>query len=247
MPTMKGKERCKILKDIRQRIADENDIPYVTSECPHKGDCLGTCPKCEAELAYLEREVNRRRSLGKVVTVAGLAVVTAVSGGCVLTPNGAGHGGALDGDMVMPNTQAIDSDIAGGLLPPDGTEIPILGEVEEKNTTELPLTGDACATHIAGVPPLPETDVEMGELVPDTLMGDIAYFPAPDMAELAGLDADSISSRLLSCYRDDLRVAWADYFVKAASQADTFRLGKSEKYLVVTYDDGGFVTRVAIQ
>jgi len=233
MPTMKGKERCKILKDIRQRIADENDIPYVTSECPHKGDCLGTCPKCEAELAYLEREVNRRRSLGKAVTVAGLAVVTAVSGGCVLTPNGAGHGGALFGDMAMPNTQDTATDIAGGLLPPDGTEIPFPSEVEETPT--------------AGVPPLPETEVEMGELIPDTLMGDIAYFPAPDMTELAELDADSISSRLLSCYRDDLRVAWADYFVKAASQADTFRLGKSEKYLVVTYDDGGFVVRVTIQ
>ena len=233
MPTMKGKERCKILKEIRQRIADENEIPYVTSECPHKGDCLGTCPKCEAELAYLEREVNRRRSLGKAVTVAGLAVVTAVSGGCVLTPNGAGHGGALFGDMAMPNTQDTATDIAGGLLPPDGTEIPFPSEVEETPT--------------AGVPPLPETEVEMGELIPDTLMGDIAYFPAPDMTELAELDADSISSRLLSCYRDDLRVAWADYFVKAASYADTFRLGKSEKYLVVTYDEGGFVTRVAIQ
>jgi hypothetical protein len=98
-----------------------------------------------------------------------------------------------------------------------------------------------------GVPPLPETEVEMGDLIPETLMGDVAYFPVPDMTELAELDADSISSRLLSCYRDDLRVAWADYFVKAASHADTFRLGKSEKYLVVTYDEGGFVTRVAIQ
>ena len=73
------------------------------------------------------------------------------------------------------------------------------------------------------------------------------YHPLEHMTELAELDADSISSRLLSCYRDDLRVAWADYFVKAASHADTFRLGKSEKYLVVTYDEGGFVTRVAIQ
>ncbi len=244
---MKGKERCKILKEIRQRIADENEIPYITSECQHKGDCLGTCPKCEAELAYLEREVNRRRSLGKAVTVAGLAVVTAVSGGCVLTNSGIGTGVAVDGDMAMPHTQDIATDIAGGApLPDTETDISFPGEVVETDTTELPLTGDACGTHIAGAPPLPETDVEMGEPIVD-IMGDIAYFPAPDMEELAAMDADAITSYLLSCYRDDLRVEWVDYFVKAASHADTFRLGKSEKYLVVTYDEGGFVTRVAIQ
>ena len=45
---MLGKLKCKLLKQIRQRIADENDIPYVTSECSHKGACKGTCPKCEA-------------------------------------------------------------------------------------------------------------------------------------------------------------------------------------------------------
>ena len=50
---MKGKNKCKILKEIRQKIADENDIPYVTRECTYRGDCKGTCPKCEAELLYL--------------------------------------------------------------------------------------------------------------------------------------------------------------------------------------------------
>ena len=71
---MKGKERCKILKEIRAKIAEDNDIEFVTSECKHKGDCLGTCPKCEAELRYLEKELDKRRRMGKAVTVAGLAV-----------------------------------------------------------------------------------------------------------------------------------------------------------------------------
>ncbi len=245
---MKGKERCKILKEIRQRIADENEIPYITSECQHKGDCLGTCPKCEAELAYLDREVNRRRILGKAVTVAGLAVVTAVSGGCVLTNNGMGPGVAVDGDMaILPNTQAIATDIQGGAtLPPDGTELSFPGEIVEEATSERSDPGFVDETATAGVPPLPETDVEMGEPIVD-IMGDIAYFPAPDMEEIAAMDADGITSRLFSCYRDDLRVQWADYFVKASSATDVFRFGKSEKYLVVTYDADGFVTRVAIQ
>ena len=52
----KGKQTCKILKEIRKQIAMENDIEFVTSECTHKGDCAGTCPKCEAEVRYLERE-----------------------------------------------------------------------------------------------------------------------------------------------------------------------------------------------
>ena len=69
----KGKRTCKILKEIRAQIAAENDIEFVTSECKHQGDCAGTCPKCEAEVQYLERELEKRAKLGKAVTVAGLA------------------------------------------------------------------------------------------------------------------------------------------------------------------------------
>lgn len=78
-----GKSKCKILKEIRQKIADENDIPYITSECTHKGDCLGTCPKCEQELQYLEKQLERRRKLGKKVVVSTLALsVATVATGC---------------------------------------------------------------------------------------------------------------------------------------------------------------------
>ncbi len=55
---MLGRAKCKILKEIRQTIADENDIPYVTRECTYQGDCSGTCPKCESELRYLEQELE---------------------------------------------------------------------------------------------------------------------------------------------------------------------------------------------
>ena len=53
----KGKQTCKILKEIRKQIAAENDIKLVIEECTYQGDCLGTCPKCEAEVRYLEREL----------------------------------------------------------------------------------------------------------------------------------------------------------------------------------------------
>ena len=69
----RGKRRCKILKDIRRQIAEANDIAFITSECKHKGDCAGTCPKCEAEVRYLEEQLERRRSLGQITRLAGIA------------------------------------------------------------------------------------------------------------------------------------------------------------------------------
>ena len=77
---MLGKEKCKILKQIRQRIADENDIPYVTRECTHQGACRGTCPRCESELRYLEQQLALRQSMGKRVAVTALCAAMAIGG-----------------------------------------------------------------------------------------------------------------------------------------------------------------------
>ena len=43
-------------------------------ECQYKGDCKGTCPKCEAEVRYLEGQLHKRQMLGKAVVVAGLSL-----------------------------------------------------------------------------------------------------------------------------------------------------------------------------
>ena len=71
-PLDTGRQKCRILKQIRQRIADENDIPYVTRDCRFRGECTGTCPKCEAELRYLEQELEKQGLAGKEPRVAGL-------------------------------------------------------------------------------------------------------------------------------------------------------------------------------
>lgn len=86
---MNGKSKCKVLKDIRKKIAEANDIAYITSECKYQGDCSGTCPKCEAEVRYLEEELTKRKNLGKIVAVAGIAATLVVaSAGCDVTlPN----------------------------------------------------------------------------------------------------------------------------------------------------------------
>ena len=81
---MFGKKNCQILKEIRKKIAEENDIPYVTSECTHKGECSGTCPRCEQELRELERQLELRRRMGKAVAVSAVAAGIALNmSGCV--------------------------------------------------------------------------------------------------------------------------------------------------------------------
>ena len=69
----KGKSTCKLLKDIRQQIADANGISYQPKECHHEGDCAGTCPACEEEIRYLEHELKARKGNGFGMKVAGIA------------------------------------------------------------------------------------------------------------------------------------------------------------------------------
>ena len=68
-----GKGVCLILKGIRQKIADANGISYQPKECHHEGDCAGTCPACEEEMRYLERELKARKGNGFGMKVAGIA------------------------------------------------------------------------------------------------------------------------------------------------------------------------------
>lgn len=146
---MLGKQKCKILKEIRQRIAEENDIPYVTRECHHQGACRGTCPRCESELRYLEQQLALRASLGKRVAVAALcAGMTFAAAGCAPTGQktvdvgGDELSGAVpyeefeptptpevfvtEGEVAWPEPteEPCDAD-----LPPESTEVPVQAEL----------------------------------------------------------------------------------------------------------------------
>ena len=125
---MLGKEKCRILKQIRQRIADENDIPYVTRECTFRGECKGTCPRCESELRYLERELALRASLGKRVAVAALCASLGLSAaGCSPFPEI-----ELSGEVAWPEET--------GDLKKEGCELPAEPAPGEYEGFEL--TGD---------------------------------------------------------------------------------------------------------
>lgn len=71
-----GKSVCNTLKQIRLDVARANGIDYVPVPCNHKGDCAGTCPACESEVEYLEKEISRRHSLGKAVLIAGIGLTS---------------------------------------------------------------------------------------------------------------------------------------------------------------------------
>ena len=78
----RGKQTCRILKDIRRQIAEANGIDLMVSECQYKGDCTGTCPKYESELRYLEQQLRLRRMMGKAVVIAGISAGMAALSGC---------------------------------------------------------------------------------------------------------------------------------------------------------------------
>ena len=102
---MSGKNKCKLLKEIRQKIADANDIPFVTAECKYQGSCKGTCPKCEEELAYLESELRKRQKAGKCIVLAGL-----ITGSALLAFKGC--------EIVKEKvSDAIESQIQGAVVP----------------------------------------------------------------------------------------------------------------------------------
>lgn len=70
----RGRIICDTLKQIRLDIARANGIKYVPRQCHHEGECAGTCPACESEMRYLEREVARRHSHGKAALIAGVSL-----------------------------------------------------------------------------------------------------------------------------------------------------------------------------
>ena len=76
-----GRHICNELKALRRRIAEENSIPLETEECTYRGECCGTCPRCDAEVRYLEDALSHRLRMGKAAMVAGVALGLAVSTG----------------------------------------------------------------------------------------------------------------------------------------------------------------------
>ena len=136
----KGKQTCKILKEIRKQIAEENDIELVISECTYQGDCLGTCPKCEAEVRYLERELEKRQRMGKAAVFAGMSLGTLFAAtGCshIIQPLAGMPADASSGTEVVKTDTACEKPLAGDVV---ATE-PIQQMAPHDTIIEEPLMG----------------------------------------------------------------------------------------------------------
>ena len=114
----RGKQTCKILKEIRRQIAEANNIEFVTSECRHKGDCAGTCPKCEAEVRYLEQQLRARTLAGKAAVIAGISAGMMLMAGCGGTPSDSDSGTSQDdttevlmGEPPLPIEEFEEEDV----------------------------------------------------------------------------------------------------------------------------------------
>ncbi|MBP5482145.1 MAG: hypothetical protein J6Y22_10395 [Paludibacteraceae bacterium] len=134
---MIGKDKCKYLREIRKRIASENDIKLVTEECTYKGECKGTCPRCEAEVRYLESELDRRQKMGKLVTLAGLSLAgiacSSLLASCEMLPGKATPLPVDDVDSIVSDT--LEPEIYEGDIDfidqPDDDDPPAEPEVYE--------------------------------------------------------------------------------------------------------------------
>ncbi len=182
----KGKKKCNTLKALRRRIADENGIPLNQPECTHQGDCRGTCPRCEAEMHYLEQALSQRLSLGKMATVAGLTLTLAAC-------NGSGDNATLTTEKPLEATDTLPVNLPGGdtssssdmPLDPDTVAVPGLLEIIDKtgnNTLPLQATDRK------------EDDTELieGEMPDEDLLGIVleesASFPGGEEALYKYLD-----------------------------------------------------------
>ena len=141
---MTGKQKCKILKEIRRQIAAQNDIRFVIEECRHQGNCRGTCPKCEWEVRMLESELEKRRKSGKKVVLAG------ISAGFLLTS-------CSPIDTVKDLVRSVSGPLQGDMMAETSeTYAELMGETvtEEEET-------------LAGEPVL---EIEDGEIVPEEMI-----------------------------------------------------------------------------
>ena len=89
-------------------IAEQNNIPLEDSECHYEGDCAGTCPKCDAELRFLENALRKGRQLGKAVALSGAAL--AFSACSNQTPGEMPFDDTVDSADVMMQNDSADTD-----------------------------------------------------------------------------------------------------------------------------------------
>ena len=73
---MTGKEKCRLLRQIRKEIAEANNVVFLSADCNNDADCAGTCALCDAEVQWLDAELLRKAAAGHKLTLKGLSLDT---------------------------------------------------------------------------------------------------------------------------------------------------------------------------
>lgn len=116
---MTGKEKCRALREMREKIAGANEISLTTDSCTHEGPCPGTCPRCEQEALQLDAQLQRRASLGKKIALIGLcAGMLAAATGCAIVEKTAVTAGATPSQSEpLAGDVAVDPELVLGEIP----------------------------------------------------------------------------------------------------------------------------------
>ena len=123
-----GKEKCRILKEIRAEIARQNGISWTVESCAHKGNCRGTC----ASTDLFERQ-------GMMEEPA-----SAAQSGIGSAPTGKVVGEDIMGEMPLPESESeTEEATVGGVYTDETTGLlivaPLPGEMPDE---EFPVGKD---------------------------------------------------------------------------------------------------------
>lgn len=172
------KEKCKELKQVRARMAEDLGIDLHQTECTYEGYCSGTCPKCKSEelrlnVAILKKQMEEA-DMKRRVAAAGLTTVAALClTGCNVIDRY-----TMDGGIQPPVTEEVlEGDVVNVVDYEGGLEVETSGESTEGTECELTeevLEGDvAIVVDYEGgmevAPPsdsMAETDWELAGEVP---------------------------------------------------------------------------------
>ncbi len=175
------KEKCRELKRIRGRIAEDLGIELRQRECTYEGYCSGTCPACRREEMQLNAALLKRLRQGANLkgraATAGLAAAAALClTGCTPPEQNETEGMASPA-YALPEDGSLPADwqVNGEYLPEDdmGEDGQSAGQADEGAWSIEQLEGEIPA----GFPEDPGQS-EYGTPGEDMeLEGDVAYLP----------------------------------------------------------------------
>ena len=165
----RGKHKCKILKEIRKQIAEANQIDLIISECSFKGECKGTCPKCEAEIRYLEQQLAHKSLMGTTTRIMGVSLgVLTMAGG--LTACDGKEKRASNEEVSEDNAVTITTNLVGDTMVENGNK-----SDEHYNASAAEINWDSATTNDAVDVPISAFvggDDDMDEIIEDTITND---------------------------------------------------------------------------